>query len=124
MQPRFFEIQLWEASFGQRFYEVGSLLALVVIALLVLFYLYSRYFLNSIITPVHTVCEGMVRLDSSDLDVHLEPTGHREIQELMSYFNQMVLSIKHMIAFTEETEKRSTRRKFSHCKARSTPILS
>lgn len=95
-----------EASFGQRFYEVGSLLALVVIALLVLFYLYSRYFLNSIITPVHTVCEGMVRLDSSDLDVHLEPTGHREIQELMSYFNQMVLSIKHMIAFTEETEKK------------------
>lgn len=87
-----------EASLGQRFYEVGSLLALVVIVLLVLFHLYSRYFLNSIITPVHTVCEGMVRLDRSDLDVQLGPTGHREIQELMSYFNQMVLSIKHMIA--------------------------
>lgn len=95
-----------EASLGQRFYEVGSLLALVVIALLVLFYLYSRYFLNSIITPVHTVCEGMARLDNSDLNVQLEPTGHREIRELMSYFNQMVLSIKHMIAFTEETEKK------------------
>lgn len=95
-----------EASLGQQFYQVGSLLALVVIALLVLFYLYSRYFLNSIITPVHTVCEGMARLDGSDLDVQLEPAGHREIQELMNYFNQMVLSIKHMITFTEETEQK------------------
>ena len=48
----------------------------------------------------------MARLDSSDLDFQLEPTGHQEIQELMTYFNQMVLSIRNMIAFTEETERK------------------
>lgn len=95
-----------EGSLVQRFYAAGGLLALTVAVLLTLFYLYSRYFLNSIIVPVHTVCEGMARLDSSDLDFQLEPTGHREIQELMTYFNQMVLSIRNMIAFTEETERK------------------
>ena len=95
-----------ESRLGQRFYEVGSILALVITVLLVLFYLYSRYFLNAIITPVHTVCRGMERLDNNDLEVQLEPTGQQEIQELMTSFNQMVLSIKHMIVFTEQTEKR------------------
>lgn len=95
-----------EAGLGQRFYEVGSILALVVAALLLLFYFYSRYFLNSIITPVHAVCEGMTQLDSGDLEVQLEPAGHWEIQELTRYFNHMVLSIKNMITFTEETEKK------------------
>ena len=95
-----------EGSLVQRFYAAGGLLALTVAVLLILFYLYSRYFLNSIIVPVHTVCEGMARLDSSDLDFQLEPTGHQEIQELMTYFNQMVLSIRNMIAFTEETERK------------------
>lgn len=95
-----------ENSLGQRFYEAGGLMALVVAVLLLLFYFYSRYFLNSIIAPVHMVCEGMARLDNSDLDFQLEPTGHQEIRELMTYFNQMVLSIKNMIAFTEETERK------------------
>lgn len=95
-----------EVLLAQRFYQVGSLLALVVTALLVLFYFYSRYFLNAIITPVQTVCQGMARLDSSDLDVQLEPTGQQEIRELMTSFNQMVLSIQHMITFTEETEQK------------------
>ena len=95
-----------EGSLVRRFYTAGGLLALTVAVLLTLFYLYSRYFLKSIIVPVHTVCEGMARLDSSDLDFQLEPTGHQEIQELMTYFNQMVLSIRNMIAFTEETERK------------------
>lgn len=95
-----------ERSIGQRFYEVGSALALTVAVLLLLFYLYSRYFLDSIITPIHTVCQGMARLDRSDLDVRLEPAGQQEIRELMIYFNQMVQSIQHMIAFTEQTEQK------------------
>lgn len=97
---------LEEPQLGQRFYEVGSLLALVVMLLLMFFYIYSYSFLNDIITPVHTVCEGMRRLDGNDLEVQLEPTGHQEIQELMTSFNQMVLSIRNMIDFTEQTAKR------------------
>jgi two-component system sensor histidine kinase YesM len=95
-----------ESHMGQRFYQVGSLIALIVAILLLLFYLYSRYFLNSIITPIHSVVEGMVRLDNNDLEVQLEPTGQQEIQELIFYFNQMVRSIQQMITLTEKNEQK------------------
>lgn len=85
---------------------MGGILALIVAGLLTLFYFYSRYFLNAIIAPVHTVCQGMARLDSSDLSVQVEPTGQREIQELMVSFNQMVLGIKNMLQLTEDTMQR------------------
>lgn len=92
-----------ESSLGQRFYQVGGILALIVIGLMTLFYFYSRYFLNAIIAPVQEVCRGMERLDQNDLEVQLEPKGQRELQDLMTSFNQMVLSIKHMLRLTEET---------------------
>lgn len=92
-----------ESSLGSGFYKVGGILALTVAVLLVLFYFYSRYFLNAIIDPVHAVCQGMARLDQSDLDVQVEPMGQREIRELAVSFNQMVLSIKNMLHLTEET---------------------
>lgn len=92
-----------ESSLGQQFYLVGGILALIVIALMTLFYFYSHYFLNAIITPVQEVCRGMERLDQNDLEVQLEPKGQRELQDLMTSFNQMVLSIKHMLRLTEET---------------------
>lgn len=92
-----------ESSLGSGFYRVGGIVALIVAALLVLFYFYSRYFLNAIINPVQTVCRGMARLDANDLEVQIQPTGQKEIQDLMSSFNQMVLSIKNMLHLTEET---------------------
>lgn len=92
-----------ESSLGSGFYRVGGIVALIVAALLVLFYFYSRYFLNAIINPVQTVCQGMQRLDGNDLEVQIEPTGQKEIRELMISFNQMVLSIKNIFHLTEET---------------------
>ena len=92
-----------ESSLGSGFYKVGGILALVVAALMILFYFYSRYFLNAIIAPVQEVCKGMERLDRNDLEVQLEPKGQRELQDLMISFNQMVLSIKNMLRLTEET---------------------
>lgn len=73
-----------ESSLGQRFYQVGGILALIVTALMILFYFYSRYFLNAIIDPVQEVCRGMERLDQNDLEVRLEPKGQRELQDLMT----------------------------------------
>ena len=92
-----------ESDLGSGFYRVGGIVALIVAALLVLFYFYSRYFLNAIIDPVQTVCQGMARLDGNDLEVQIEPTGQKEIRDLMTSFNQMVLSIKNMLRLTEET---------------------
>lgn len=85
------------------FFPIGGILLLIVGVLLLLFYIFSHYFLNAIIEPIHTVCEGMSRLDNSDLDVSVEPTGEREIRELMVSFNEMVLGIKNMFHMTEET---------------------
>lgn len=85
---------------------MGGIVLLIVFVLLVLFYLYSHYFLNTIITPIHTVCEAMDRLDNNDLEVQVEPTGEREIRELMTTFNQMVLSIKNMFQMTEESSRK------------------
>lgn len=92
-----------ESRLGSGFYRVGGIVALIVTLLLVLFYFYSRYFLSAIIKPVQTVCLGMERLDGSDLDIQIEPIGHKEIRDLMLSFNQMVLSIKGMFRLTEET---------------------
>ena len=92
-----------ESSLGQQFYQVGGILALIIIGLMTLFYFYSRYFLNAIIAPVQEVRHGMERLDQNDLEVQLEPKGQRELQDLMTSFNQMVLSIKNMLRLTEET---------------------
>lgn len=95
-----------EASLAQGFFPIGGILLLIIAALLILFYLFSHYFLNAIINPIHTVCEGMSKLDNSDLDVHVEPTGEREIRELMVSFNEMVLGIKNMFRMTEETSQK------------------
>lgn len=92
-----------ESSLGRQFYQVGSLLALIVTALMLLFYVYSRYFLNAIIDPVQEVCSKMRRLDQNDLEVQLEPKGQQELQDLMTSFNQMVLSIRHLLRLREET---------------------
>lgn len=92
-----------ESSLGRQFYQVGGILALIVAALMILFYFYSRYFLNAIIAPVQEVCKGMERLDRNDLEVRLEPRGQLELQNLMTSFNEMVLSIRNMLRVTEET---------------------
>ncbi len=92
-----------ENDLERQFYRVGGLLALIVAALLLLFYFYSRYFLGAIIAPVQAVCRGMDRLENNDLEIQLEPTGQREIRELMESFNQMVRGIRNMLRMSEET---------------------
>lgn len=95
-----------EADMAMGFFPVGGLVLLIVAVLLVLFYLFSQYFLNAIINPIHTVCEGMSKLDNNDLNVQIEPTGEREIRELMVSFNEMVLGIKNMFRMTEESSQK------------------
>lgn len=90
----------------QGFYQVGAILLLVVAALLLSFSAFSRYFLNSIITPIHAVAEGMDQLVNNDLEVQVEPVGQQEIRTLAESFNQMVLSLKNMLRYNEEAHRR------------------
>ena len=95
-----------EAQLTRGFRQVGSALVLVVAGLLGLFYLFSRRFLNAIVAPIQTVAQGMRQLVNNDLDIQVEPSGHEEIRDLMESFNQMVLSLKNMLAINEEAHRR------------------
>lgn len=90
----------------QGFGRVAGVMVLVILCLLALFYFYSRYFLNAIITPAHRVAQGMEQLAANDLDVQVEPTGQQEIRTLMETFNQMARSLKNMLVVNEEAQKR------------------
>lgn len=89
--------------------RIGVLLGLVIFGLLGLFFLFSRYFLNSIVNPVHAVAEGMEKLVNNDLNVQVQPMGQPEIQNLIVSFNQMVLSLKNMLDVNAEAQRRKHR---------------
>lgn len=95
-----------EARLTQGFRLVGGILVLVVAALLGMFWLFSRRFLNAIVAPIQTVAQGMQQLVNNNLDVQVQPSGHQEIRDLMDSFNQMVLSLKNMLAINEEAHRR------------------
>lgn len=90
----------------QGFGRIGGLMVLVILFLLGLFYLYSRYFLNAIVTPVHTVAQGMEQLAANNLDIQVEPMGQQEIRTLMESFNQMARSLKNMLLVNDEAHRR------------------
>ena len=89
--------------------RIGVLLGLVISGLLGLFFQFSRYFLNSIVNPVHAVAEGMEKLVNNDLNVQVEPMGQPEIKTLIVSFNQMVLSLKNMLDVNAEAQRRKHR---------------
>lgn len=89
-----------------RILGIGALLVGVVFSLLLLFFLFSRYFLDAIVMPVQEPAGAMDRVAANDLAVQLQPSGHQELQRLTSSFNQMVLSLKNMLAINEEAQKR------------------
>lgn len=95
-----------ERLLTQGFHMVGGLLLLVVALLLGLFCVFSLYFLNAIVVPVQTVVQGMRQLENNNLDVQVQPSGHQEIRDLMDSFNQMVLSLKNMLAINAEAQRR------------------
>lgn len=74
--------------------------------LMFLFYLFSRFFLRSIIGPVHTMVEGLREVEAGNLDTHIEPAGHTEIRNMIHSFNQMVRQLKVSIAENEQVQKK------------------
>ena len=100
---------------------IGALLMGVVFSLLLLFFLFSRYFLDAIVMPVQEPAGAMDRVAANDLAVQLQPSGHQELQRLTSSFNQMVLSLKNMLAINEEAQKRKHQAEMQVLQSRITP---
>ena len=111
-----------EGLFMDRILGIGALLVGVVFSLLLLFFLFSRYFLDAIVMPVQEPAGAMDRVAANDLAVQLQPSGHQELQRLTSSFNQMVLSLKTCWPSTRKPRSASIRPRCRSCKVRSTPI--
>lgn len=104
-------------------YNQVTLASILVISLLfLLFYLFSRYFLGQIITPLHTVVEGMKEMEEGNLTVHVEPAGQSEIRTMIHSFNRMVRELRASIEEMNRYSKRSIRRRSAPCSPRSIPI--
>ena len=88
-------------------YNQVTLASILVISLLfLLFYLFSRYFLGQIITPLHTVVEGMKEMEEGNLTVHVEPAGQSEIRTMIHSFNRMVRELKASIEENEQVQQK------------------
>ena len=88
-------------------YNQVTLASILVISLLfLLFYLFSRYFLGQIITPLHTVVEGMKEMEEGNLTVHVEPAGQSEIRTMIHSFNRMVRELKVSIEENEQVQQK------------------
>lgn len=79
---------------------------LVISLLFLLFYLFSRYFLGQIITPLHTVSEGMKEMEKGNLEVHVEPAGQNELRTMIHSFNRMVRQLKASIEENEQVQQK------------------
>lgn len=81
-------------------------IALVLIGLIIiLFIVFSLYFLKSIIMPIQNLIEKMREIKNGNLDVVVDVQSDDEIGELSNTFNTMVKDIKHLIKENEEKEK-------------------
>lgn len=84
------------------FNRVASLMLAVIGGLFLLYASFSRFFLQSIIRPVHTMVEGLRQVEEGNLETHIEPAGQAEIRQMIHSFNRTVRQLKTSV---EEREK-------------------
>ncbi len=90
----------------EEYNQTAAILIVIAGVLMFLFYLYSRFFLRSIIVPVHTMVEGLQELEKGNLEIHLQPAGHAEIRTMMHSFNRMVRRLKASILENEQVQQK------------------
>lgn len=88
------------------FYRIMFIVAGITFCLLVLFIIFSRYFLETVIRPVNLMIQGLEKVESGNFTVHIEPCGHSEVRKMIESFNHTVSRLK-----TVNEEKDLERRK-------------
>ena len=88
------------------FRRIVAVMLAVIMILFFLFYGFSRYFLRNILNPVHSVVEGMGRVQEGDLETHIDPAGQSEIRRMIHSFNQMVRTLKTSITENELAQEK------------------
>lgn len=90
----------------QRINKIAACMLVVLVILFALFYLFSRYFLKNILTPVHHLVEGMGEIPKNNFDIRLETEGQYEISQMIDSFNQMVKMLKTSIEEKERAQEK------------------
>lgn len=78
------------SSLTADFNRVARWMLLVIGTLFLLYLAFSRFFLQNIIRPVHTMVEGLKQVEEGNLEMHIEPVGQYEIRSMIHSFNRMV----------------------------------
>lgn len=90
----------------QAFNQIAFIVSAVVLALMGLFYCFSRYFLKNIITPVHTMVYGLKAVEEGNLEIHIDAAGQGEIRTAIHSFNHMVRQLKTTMEEKEEAQQK------------------
>lgn len=78
----------------QNFYRIAFIIIAVSGVLLILFMIFSRYFLKTIIHPVNRMIEGLTQVEAGDFSVNIESCGHSEVRKMIDSFNHTVSRLK------------------------------
>lgn len=86
------------------FLRTAGIILLIITAVMILFYIFSHYFLKNIIHPVNDIIQGLRVVETGNLDVHITPKGQSEIRAMIHSFNQMVRQLKILIKENEQQQ--------------------
>lgn len=86
------------------FLRAASIMLMIIAALMLLFNIFSHYFLKNIIHPVNDIIQGLKIVETGNLDVHIAPKGQSEIRDMIHSFNQMVRQLKILIKENEQQQ--------------------
>lgn len=93
-------------SLTRSFNRTAMILIGVMLLLFLLFYLFSSYFLKSIIEPIHNTVEGMRMVEEGNLEVHVQPKGQAELRLMIHSFNSMTRRLNSLMAENEEQQQK------------------
>ena len=86
------------------FLRTAGIILMIIAAVMLLFYIFSHYFLKNIIHPVNDIIQGLKVVQTGNLDVHIAPKGQSEIRVMIHSFNQMVRQLKILIKENEQQQ--------------------
>lgn len=87
-----------------KFLRIAGVILLIIAALMLLFNIFSHYFLKNIIHPVNDIIQGLKVVETGNLDVHIIPKGQSEIRMMIHSFNQMVRRLKVLMKENEQQQ--------------------
>ena len=93
-------------SLTHSFNRVAILMLAVIGAMFLLYAAFSRFFLQNIIRPVHTMVEGLYQVEEGNLETHIDPAGQAEIREMIHSFNRTVRRLKVSVEEREMAQAR------------------